>query len=137
MLPKRRNKKLAAIIIAMAAVFLIAAIGIGAWQITGRIQLKEDLMRDWSSTESKDGVYYKRVLDFSEDEIKYKFKSSMLDSTMATYSYKVVSPHKIKVYWSSGPTEIVMIEFDEGKQIMQMTPALTQSASHEFWYDFD
>ena len=73
-------------------------------------------------------------LDFSKDKIEYNFISgySWLNSTIADYDYKIISPSKIKI---KGKT--YKIEFNEDKTMMTITPALTSADSSEDWFNVD
>ena len=101
----------------------------------GKQTLKSNLMKDWSRIETGDsGAVYKLELSFSENEIKYNFVSpySFLNTTIATYKYKVVSPNKIKIN-----DNIYKIKFDDTKTTIIMTPALTHIADSEGWHYMD
>lgn len=137
---KKSGNKTAVIVIAsvVAAVIVLAVAISGVVRFVGTNNLKKELLRDWSRTESSGGSYYTLELDFSEDKIEYNFNSSyaFLDSTIATYDYEVVSPNKIVVDYGVADVEIE-VEFDDEKEMMIFTPALTSTDSSEYWYNFD
>lgn len=137
---KKKGNKTAIIVIAsivVAVVFVSSIIG-GVYHIVGTNKLKKELLRDWTRVEGSAGSYYTLELDFSEDRIEYNFDSgfAFLDSTLATYDYKVVSPNKIKVEYGLVEVEI-KVEFDDDKEMMTFTPALTSPDKEENWFHFD
>lgn len=77
---------------------------------------------------------YKLELSISENEIKYNFVSpySFLNTTIAIYEYKVVSPNKIKIN-----DNIYKIKFNDTNTTIIMTPALTHIAGSESWNYMD
>ena len=137
---KKSGKKTALIVVASVVAFAVVLTVIisGLVRVVGTNNLKKELLRDWSRTESSDGSFYTLELDFSEEQIDYNFSSSFafLDSTLATYDYEVVSPNKIVVDYGISEVEI-KVEFDDEKEMMIFTPALTSTDSSEYWYNFD
>lgn len=125
-----------------AVIALAAVIGILAlFFIVNSIQasnLKKELMRDWSTVEGDDGVYILCILDFSDDEIKYRVETgyAWMDTTIATYDYKVISGNKIKVL-RYGDWKTISIEFNEDKTMMIVEPALTSIDNREYWFNLD
>ena len=115
-----------AVVVIVAAFFIVNALG--------KNSLKKQLMRDWSRTEGESGSYYELVLDFSDTKVDYNFEGSLswLNSTLAEYEYKVLSPQKVEI-----DGYVYTIEFDNEKEQMVMTPALTSTDSYEYWYNFD
>lgn len=110
--------------------------------ITNTVQasnLKKELMHDWSTVEGKDGSYILCILDFSENKIEYKLETgyAWMDTTVATYDYKVVSGNKIKVLRYGGDWEKFTIKFNDDKTIMTVKPALTSVDDEEQWFNFD
>lgn len=125
-----------------AVIALAAVIGILAlFFIVNSIQasnLKKELMRDWSTVEGDDGIYILCILDFSDDEIKYRVETgyAWMDTTIATYDYKVISGNKIKVL-RYGDWKTISIEFNEDKTMMIVEPALTSIDNREYWFNLD
>lgn len=132
---EKNKKKIGVGVVAVFAVLLILFI-VNAVQASN---LKKELMRDWEDIEGSNGVYIVSILDFSEDEIEYKLETgySWMDTTVATYKYKVVSGNKIKVSRFSGDWETFTIEFNEDKRMMTVSPALTSVDDKERWFNFD
>jgi uncharacterized membrane protein YvbJ len=130
-----KSKKVIIPIIACIALFLCLA----TLNEYGKANLKKELLRDWLNIITEDnGTIYKLVLEFSEDKFDYNFESaiSWLDTTIATYDYKVVSPDKI-VIAESGYEREITIKFNDEKSIMTVTPAITSTESSEDWYNLD
>ena len=101
----------------------------------GKSNLSKELLRDWSRVETGDsGSLYRVVLDFSKDKIEYNFESgySWLNTTIATYDYKVISPNKIKA-----KDKTYTIKFNKDKTMMTITPAITKIGDSEDWYNTD
>lgn len=101
----------------------------------GKSNLSSNLLSDWYRVETRDsGSIYKLELDFSKDKIEYNFISgySWLNSTIADYDYKIISPSKIKI-----KDKTYKIEFNEDKTMMTITPALTSADSSEDWFNVD
>lgn len=101
----------------------------------GKNNLANNIIKDWSRFETGDSdSLYKLELDFSQDEIDYNFISSysFLNTTLATFEYKVVSPSEIEVNNTK-----YKIEFDDDKTMMTITPALTSTDSSEYWFYYD
>lgn len=99
----------------------------------GKSNLSSNLLRDWTRVETGDsGSMYELELDFSKDNIEYNFISgySWLNSTIADYEYKIVSPSKIKI-----KDKTYKIEFNEDKTMMTITPALTSTDDSENWFN--
>lgn len=99
----------------------------------GKSSLSNNLLRDWTRVETGDnGSMYELELDFSIDKIEYNFISgySWLNSTIADYEYKIVSPSKIKI-----KDKTYKIEFNEDKTMMTITPALTSTDDSENWFN--
>lgn len=130
---KHKNKVIGAAL-AVVAVIVIMCI-YNSVQISN---LKKQLLRDWERVESTGSTYYTLGLDFSGNEIDYTFDSSYswLDSTIATYEYKVISGDKIKVK-RYGSWDTFKVEFNEDKEMMIITPAVTSTDDEEYWYNFD
>lgn len=132
----RKNRK--SIIVCIGVVLIIALIGfiINAVQASS---LKKELMRDWEDIEGDNGSYILCILDFSDDEIEYKLETgyAFLNTTVATYKYKVVSGNKIKVNRFGDEWETFTVEFTDDKARMTVSPALTSIDDKEQWYNFD
>lgn len=128
------KEKLSKKFIVLGAIILIAFlmfIGVREYQ---KKELQQELLRDWVRYED-----LTLILDFSEDEIEYQLETgfSYLDTTVATFDYKVISGNKIKVKRFDGEPEIFTIEFDEEKEMMIVTPAIVSTDSTEYWFNFE
>lgn len=80
-----------------------------------------------------------RVLDFDKEDktITYRLEVigySWLDSDIATFDYKVVGPNKIKVKMKADDYRVYKLKFDDEKEYMTITPALTSTDSSESFY---
>ena len=119
-------------------VVLALVVGIFLWQNQGKAELKKLLLKDWSRIETSDTTTFQLELDFSEDEIEYNFNSSyaFLNSKIATYDYDVIGKDTIKVT-SSSVERLIKIEFNDDKDMMTMTPALTSTDDSENWFFHD
>ena len=131
----KHKKKIISTISAIIAIFIVAFV-INSIQ---KSNLKKQLMRDWEDIEGDNGSYILCILDFSDDEIKYRIETGYkwMDTTIATYNYKVISGNKIKVNRFGDNWETVKIEFDDDKTMMTVTPALTSMDAEEQWFNFD
>ena len=133
---EKKNKK--KIIIAAAAV--VAAVLV--FVIVNAVQasnLKKELERDWCRVEGEEGAYILCVLDFSEDEIEYRLETgyAWMDTTVATYDYKVISGNKIKVLRYGDDWETIKVEFSDDKKAMVVSPSLTSTDNEEMWVNID
>lgn len=101
--------------------------------------LKNELMRDWQTVEGDDGSYILCILDFSDEEIEYRVETGFawIDTTIATYEYKVQRGNKIKVKRFGDEWETFEIEFNDEKTMMTVSPALTSADDYEFWFHLD
>ena len=92
---ERNKKKILTLVIAISAVLIIFFV----FHTVQTSKLKKELMRGWSRLEGDSGSYIDCILDFSDDEIEYRLETgySWMDTTVATYDYKVISGNKIKV----------------------------------------
>lgn len=127
-LKKRRNKNL----LIIPLVLLVLVLGAIIYIQIGRMKLKETLLKDWERVEKgSSSSYYTLELDFSETTIQYNFNStySWLDTTIAKFEYKVIDAHRIKI-----DDKIYEITFNDDKDMMIITPSLTDSKSSENWF---
>lgn len=136
-----QKKKVPAIVFVLIPLIFIGGIVFVISTIlgfVGKANLHNQLQRDWSRTEHSDSSYYTLVLDFDEDTIEYNFDSTYdwIDTTIATYKYKVISSNKIEITRDSGITSVIEIEFNDDKDMLTMTPALTSVDSSENWFNF-
>lgn len=121
--------------IGVAAVFMILLI-VNAVQASN---LKKELERDWYKVAGEEGSYILCVLDFSDDEIEYRLETgyAWMDTTVATYKYKVISGNKIKVLRYGDEWETIMVDLNEDKTVMEVSPALTSVDNTEIWINLD
>jgi uncharacterized membrane protein YvbJ len=100
------------------------------WSV-GMANLKKQLLRDWSTVDSENGSSYILELDFSNDTIDYNFYGGILNDTIDTMEYKVISPNKIKIL---DYDRVITIEFNDDKTMMIASPAITSTDSIEYWF---
>ena len=132
--PKRKGLPAYAIVlIVFAGVFTILG-GVFFANEIGRESLKDEFLRDWSRVEEDNGSYYTLELDFSDDEIEYNFDSFYVDDTINTYEYTILTGNKFMV---EGRSTIYTVEFNDEKDMMTITPALTSADEYENWFHFD
>jgi len=131
----KHKKKIFSIVGAIVTVFLIVFV-VNSIQASN---LKKQLLRGWENVEGEKGSYIICVLDFSDDEIEYRVETGYkwMDTTIATYDYKVVSGNKIKVNRFGNDWETVEIKFNDDKTMMTVTPALTSVDDEEQWFHID
>lgn len=134
-LKKEIPKKKIGIIIGIVLLFVIVGFAINAIRIS---TLKKELMRDWQNIEGENGSYILCILDFSEDEIKYRIETgySWMNMTIGTYEYKVINGNTIKVK-QYGEWENITVKFNDDKTMMTLTPALTSVDDEEEWFNLD
>lgn len=132
----KRNKKIIGIGIAVILGIAIILFLINSVQV---MNLKKELKRDWSSIEGEDGAYIICILDFSDDEIEYRIETgyAWMDTTIATFDYKVISGNKIKVSRHGNDWDTINVEFNEDKSMMIVKPGLTSIDSVEYWFNWD
>lgn len=101
--------------------------------------LKKELMRNWYSVAGEGSASILCILDFSDNEIEYRLETdyAWLDTTVATYDYKVIGRNKIKVLRYADNWETITIEFNDEKSAMIVTPALTSVNDTEIWINID
>lgn len=130
---KKKNKS------TICFVLVVVMLGVGIKVTVNYFQkenLKKQLLRDWSRVESHNETYYTLILDFSDDKIEYIFDSVFYkDTPIESFKYKIISPNEIEVSnCGLDYKEIHKIKFNDDKTMMTMTPALTKTASKEYWY---
>lgn len=60
-----------------------------------------------------------------------------MNTTVATYDYKVISGNKIKVLRYGDDWETITIKFNDEKSVMTVSPALTSVDDSEIWVNID
>ena len=86
----------------------------------GKISLKKQLLRGWER-------------NFSDKSIDYNFDGGYLvKSKIKTYNYNIVGYNKIKINNTT-----YTITFNDEKNMMTITPALTSTDSYENWFNHD
>lgn len=131
----KHKKKIISAVGVIIAIFLVVFV-VNSIQA---LNLKKQLMRDWEKVEGEKGSYIICILDFSDDEIEYRVETGYrwMDTTIATYDFKVVSGNKIRVNRFGNDWETVEIEFNDDKTMMTVTPALTSVDDEEQWFHLD
>lgn len=132
---KSHNNLIKKIVISIVAVILIVFI-VNLVQVSN---LKKELERDWCKVEGKEDSYILCILDFNDNEVEYRLETgyAWLDTTVATYEYKVISRNKIKVLRYGDEWETIKVEFNNEKTVMQVSPALTSIDDTETWVNLD
>ena len=132
----QKNKKKIIIAAAAVAVVVLVFVIVNAVQASN---LKKELERGWCKVEGEEGAYILCVLDFSEDEIEYRLETgyAWMDTTVATYDYKVISGNKIKVLRYGDDWETIRVELSDDKKAMIVSPALTSTDNEEIWVNID
>ena len=120
-------------LVALITIIVIIAVAVGA---SNKANLQNELLRDWQRVEH-DSTYYTLRLDFQKTskyggDISYDFDGTYVDDNIANYTYKVISKDKVEI-----DGNIYLIEISDSGNMMTMTPALTSSASYEYWYNWD
>lgn len=100
----------------------------------GKISLKKQLLRGWERIEKgESGSLYSLELNFSDKSIDYNFDGGYLvKSKIKTYNYNIVGYNKIKINNTT-----YTITFNDEKNMMTITPALTSTDSYENWFNHD
>ena len=133
----KSGKKLAVMLSAAMALCLVAVLIVFGIQTSQKAKLQEELLRGWSRVEQgNSGTYYELELDFGKKSVDYNFHSNLawLDTTIATFDYRVVSGSKIEILDYHKEFEI---EINKERTCIKITPSLTDSNAYEFWYHFD
>lgn len=128
---KFKNKKILIPCIFVISVIIIYLIIFNI----GKNNLKNDLLKNWYRVEvGEAGSLYELKLEFSKDKVDYKFITSYswLNTTIASFNYKVISFNQIRA-----KDKTYKIEFNKDKSMFKVTPALTSTDSSETWYNFD
>lgn len=126
----RVHKKSKTVILLAAAgsVLLIAA----AVYIGKYISFQKRFEQTWSRVESSDGSYYTLKLDISDGTIEYLFDSWLGTEELATFSYTIIAPGKVRM--SQGKySKMISVEISDG--MMSFSPAMTSAGKYEYWYD--
>lgn len=131
-----KNKK--KIIVGVIGIFSVLAILF----IINSVQasnLKKELMRDWYKVEGEGSSSILCILDFSDNEVEYRLETgyAWMDTTIATYDYKVISGNKIKALRYGDDWETFTIKFNDEKSVMTVSPALTGIEETEVWVNID
>lgn len=131
-----KNKKKIIIGVVVVVAILVVLFIINFVQASN---LKKELERDWYRVEGDDSAYILCILDFSDDEVEYRLETgyAWLDTTVATYDYKVISGNKIKVLRYGDDWETITVEFNDDKTVMTVSPALTSVDKTEIWVNLD
>lgn len=122
------------VIIVIVAVVIAAVIFLILHEI-GKANLKKELLRDWMDLD--DSII--KVLDFSDDKVEYRLETgySWMDTTIGKYDYKVVNSDTIKIKIFGDKYETYKIEFNDDRNMITVTPAITSIDSTEHWFNFD
>lgn len=124
-----KNKKIMAVI--LICVIALAAIVVAMLE-SEKSTLKKSIVNDWYDT---DGTIIK-VLDVKDESIEYRLETgySWMDTTLGKYNWKVASGNTIKVDLAGTGYRTYTIQFNDDKNVMKISPALTSTASSETWY---
>lgn len=132
---EKNKKKIIVSIIGVLSVLVILFI-VNSIQASN---LKKELMRDWYKVEGEGTSSILCILDFSDKEVKYRLETgyAWMDTTIATFDYKVISGNKIKVSRYGDDWEGITIKFNDEKSVMTVSPALTSDDDTEIWINID
>ena len=110
----------------IAAIFIINFIGMQ--------NLKKTLVREWCAAE--DSII--KVLDIKDDKMEYRLETghSWMDTSLGIFDWKPISRNKIKIKRFS-EYETFTIEFNDNKDMLIISPAVTNSDDSETWYYID
>lgn len=124
--------KLAQIGIAAIIVCFVIFCGVAEME---KANLKKELSGEWKY------VYKEiiKVLDFSDGQVEYRLETgySWLDKTLAQGKYKVVGKNKIKMNITGDKYETYTVQFNDDKDVLTVTPAVTNTDEEEVWYSLD
>lgn len=100
--------------------------------------LKKELLRDWYKVEGEGSSAIICVLDFSDKKVEYKLETgySWMDTSVATYEYKVISKNRVKIK-QYGEWETITVKFNDDKSVMTVSPAITSIDDTEIWVNAD
>ena len=100
--------------------------------------LKKELLRDWYKVEGEGSSAIICVLDFSDKKVEYRLETgySWMDTSVATYEYKVISKNKVKIK-QYGEWETITVKFNDDKSVMTVSPAITSIDDTEIWVNVD
>ena len=129
---KKKTSKSMIYILAGILVLVVIAVAVFSAQ---KSNLKKELEKTWFVT---DGEIIK-VLEFSDDKVEYRLETGYvwMDDTLFDEEYKVVSGDKIKIRMFEDDWETYTIEFNDGKNSMTVSPAMTSVNNSENWYCLD
>lgn len=125
--------KLAQIGIAAIVVCLVIFCGVTEME---KANLKKELSGEWKYVYEEKII---KVLDFSDGQVEYRLETgySWLDTTVTQGNYKVVGKNKIKMNITGDKYETYTIQFNDDKDVLTVTPAITNSDQEEVWYSLD
>jgi hypothetical protein len=121
--PKKIIWIAAGVIVVILAAFLFVSNG-------QKAKLAKDLEKEWMDT---DGTILK-ILEFDDGKLEYRIETgySWLDSTLFTSDYTIVSGNQIQIKEYSDKK--FTIEFNDEKNVMTISPAITKAEFSENWY---
>lgn len=128
---KRLPKKLLYCIIAVVCI-VIAVFAVN--EVT-KANLKKTLIKEWYDV--NDSII--KVLDVGEDNMEYRLETgySWMDTSLGNYEWKPISGNKIKIKRFNDKYETYTIEFNDDKDVLTISPAITSADSSETWYHID
>lgn len=126
-IPKGVLVGIAAIVCVIVIVFIVNGIN--------QANLKKALVKEWYDV---DGSIIK-VLDIDEDEMEYRLETGYrwMDTSLGTYDWKPVSGNEIKIKRFGDKYETFTVEFNDDKDVLKISPAITSTDSSETWYHLD
>ena len=130
-----KNKVITVISIILSIIIVIAII-LGINLVKANALKRTIMSSSWTQIKGDgSGTHINKILEFSSKEITYRIETGFpwLDTTMATYDYKVLSNKKIQVNML-GYLEKCKVKLSNDNTIMTIIPALTSTEPYEVWY---
>ena len=126
-IPKMVWLGIVAVVCIVSIIFIVIGIS--------KDNLKKALVKEWYDV---DGSIIK-VLDIDEHKIEYRLETgySWLDTSLGTYDWEPVNGNTIKIKRFGSDYETYTIEFNDDKDVLKISPAITSVASSETWYHID
>ena len=132
---EKNKKKIIIGVVAVVAILVILSV-VNSVQVSN---LEKELKRGWYKVEGEGSASILCILDFSDDEVEYRLETgyTWMNTTVATYDYKVISGNKVKVLRYGDDWETITVEFNDDKTVMTVSPALTSVDKTEIWVNLD
>ena len=118
----------------IVTIALIAAVVLTVSGIS-KASLRKALVKTWYDVSGS----ILKVMDINEKTMEYRLETGYrwMDTTLGEYPWKPVSGTKIKIKRFGDKYEIFTVEFNEDKDVLSISPAITSVDSVETWYYID